>query len=149
MLIRLLTLDDAALLQQTPDDVFDDPVVANRVVDVLQDPRHHVAAAIDGGRIIGFASAVHYLHPDKRQPELWINEVGVAAEFRRQGIARALLQRLQQLAFEQDCSDVWVLTDRGNTVAMQLDGSIPDAQCEDADLFTLPPRPQKFAPDLS
>jgi hypothetical protein len=33
--------------------------------------------ATAGDTVVGFASAVHYVHPDKA-PELWINEVGVA-----------------------------------------------------------------------
>ena len=36
-------------------------------------------------------SAVHYVHPDKLRPELWINEVGVAASHRRRGLGTRLL----------------------------------------------------------
>jgi hypothetical protein len=42
----------------------------------IHDPRHHLAVAVEANVIVGFASEVHYVHPDK-PPELWINEVGV------------------------------------------------------------------------
>ena len=32
---------------------------------------------MDAGTMVGFVSAVHYVHPDKG-PELWINEVSVS-----------------------------------------------------------------------
>ena len=34
---------------------------------------------MDEEQIVGFASAVHYVHPDK-PPELWINEMGVVRQ---------------------------------------------------------------------
>jgi hypothetical protein len=30
---------------------------------------------VDGGVVVGFVSAVHYVHPDKPVAEMWINEV--------------------------------------------------------------------------
>ena len=58
----------------------------------LADSRHHLAVAVDEGRVVGMASAVHYVHPDK-PPELWINEVGVAPTHRGLGIGRAPARR--------------------------------------------------------
>jgi GNAT superfamily N-acetyltransferase len=69
---------------------------------------------------VGFASAVHYVHPDKPAPELWINEVGVASSQLRRGIARAILQRLLEHARDLGCTEAWVLTDRANQAAMAL-----------------------------
>jgi hypothetical protein len=39
--------------------------------------RSETVVARDASVVVGFASGVHYVHPDK-SPELWINEVGVA-----------------------------------------------------------------------
>jgi GNAT superfamily N-acetyltransferase len=54
---------------------------------------HHIAVANDDGLVIGFASGVHYIHPDK-PPRLWINEVAVAPAHRRHGLGKAVLQAL-------------------------------------------------------
>ena len=75
--IRVLRQGDEAVLANVAPEVFDNPIDPQMTAEFLADPRHHIAVAIDGGVVVGFASGVHYVHPDKR-PELWINEVGVA-----------------------------------------------------------------------
>jgi GNAT superfamily N-acetyltransferase len=120
MEIKLLRPGDAALLLAVGPDVFDDAVDPRAAIEFLDDPRHHLVAAIDSGVIVGFASAVHYVHPDKRSPEMWINEVGVAETHRGRGVARAILQRLLEAARALGCSEAWVLTDRTNEAALRL-----------------------------
>ena len=117
--IRLLGPSDLDLLTGSDDGVFDGPVRLERAAEFLADDRHHIAVAITDGRIVGFASAVHYVHPDK-EPELWIAEVGVVPDHRRSGIATRLLDALRGHARELGCTEVWVLTERANTPAMEL-----------------------------
>lgn len=117
--IKTLTQDDLALLTSTADDVFDNPVDENFAREFLNDPRHHIVVAISDGAIVGFASAVHYIHPDK-PPELWINEVGVAESHQGRGIGKALMKEMLQLGHGLGCKNAWVLTDRGNEPANRL-----------------------------
>ncbi|HSM70295.1 MAG TPA: hypothetical protein VK851_02020 [Anaerolineales bacterium] len=85
--IKVLNRSDLSLLMTTADDVFDNPVDKKLATEFLTDPRHHIVAAMDDDVMIGFASAVHYIHPDK-PPELWINEVGVALRIRIRELAK-------------------------------------------------------------
>jgi len=101
------------------DDVFDNPVDETLATEFLADPRHHIVAAIDEGAMIGFASAVHYIHPDK-QAELWINEVGVASSHHKQGIGKAIMKEMLRLGSELGCKVAWVLTELDNTPANGL-----------------------------
>jgi GNAT superfamily N-acetyltransferase len=114
--IRLLTPADAALLDHVADGVFDNPVDAGLTAEFLADPRHHLCVAVDEGAVVGMASAVHYVHPDKR-PQLWINEVAVAPTHQRRGLARGMLERLELLGRELGCTEAWVLTDDDNAAA--------------------------------
>ena len=75
--------------------------------------------AIDGGELVGFASAVHYVHPDK-PVQLWINEVGVAERWRRRGVGRRLVEALLAHARTLGCEEVWVATEHDNVAAQQL-----------------------------
>jgi ribosomal protein S18 acetylase RimI-like enzyme len=118
--IRILGTHDAAVLEHVDPDVFDDPIDARRAAEFLADPRHHLAVAVDDGLVVGFVSAVHYVHPDKARPELWINEVGVAETHRRRGLATRLLHAMFDVARRLGCAEAWVLTDRENTAAMRL-----------------------------
>jgi len=118
--IKLLGRQDAGVFAHIAPDVFDDPIDVGRANEFLADPRHHLAVAVEDGLVVGFASAVHYVHPDKPCPELWINEVGVAATHRRRGLGTRLLRALFAVARGLGCAEAWVLTDRANTAAMRL-----------------------------
>ena len=61
-----------------PNGSSDDPIGAHPAREILNDPRHRLVVAIDDDAVVGFVSAVLYVHPDKAMPELRINEVGVA-----------------------------------------------------------------------
>jgi ribosomal protein S18 acetylase RimI-like enzyme len=118
--IKVLGPQDAGVLANVAPDVFDDPIDAVRANEFLADPRHHLVVAVDNGQVVGFVSAVHYLHPDKPRPELWINEVGVAETHQRRGLATRLLRSLLAVAKGLGCAEAWVMTDRANTAAMRL-----------------------------
>ena len=118
--IKVLGPQDAGILAALAPDVFDDPIDVGRAREFLADPRHHLAVAVDDGQVVGFVSAVHYLHPDKPHPELWINEVGVAETHRRRGLGTRLLHSVLAVARGLGCAEAWVLTDRANTAAMRL-----------------------------
>lgn len=124
--VRMLGPEDAPVLERVADGVFDGPVDPGRVRPVLADPRHHLAAALDGGRVVGMASGVHYLRPDK-PPELWINEVGVAPTYRRRGVARRLVECLLAHARDVGCVGAWVLAEETNTAARALYESLEGA----------------------
>jgi aminoglycoside 6'-N-acetyltransferase I len=118
--IKVLGSQDAGVLADVDPDVFDDPIDSERAAEFLADPRHHLVVAIDDGRVVGFVSAIHYVHPDKPRPELWINEVGVAETHRGRGLATQLLRSLFAVARSLGCAEAWVMTDRANTAAMRL-----------------------------
>lgn len=118
--IRILGPQDLSVLDRVAPDAFDHPINKDRAAEFLSDPRHHLAVAVDDGVVVGFVSAVHYVHPDKPSPELWINEVSVAASHRRQRLATKLLRVLFDLARRLGCAEAWVLTDRENTAAIRL-----------------------------
>lgn len=116
---KILRAGDEQVLLRVAPDVFDLPVDERLSAEFLQDPRHHLAVAVDEGVVVGFASAVDYIHPDK-PAELWINEVGVTPAYRNRGVASALLELLFGVGRREGCSTAWVLTERENTSAMRL-----------------------------
>lgn len=118
-IIRLLGPDDASVLDRVAPDVFDDAIDPRRTAEFLADPRHHLAVALLGDQVVGMASAVHYVHPDK-PPELWVNEVGVAPPHRRQGLGKRLLEALFAHGRALGCTEAWVGTEESNAAARRL-----------------------------
>jgi ribosomal protein S18 acetylase RimI-like enzyme len=136
--IRRLTGADRALLGRVADDVFDHAVNPALAAEFLDDPRHHLVVAVDGDAVVGFVSAVHYVHPDK-PAELWINEVGVAPTHQGRGIAKALLTEMLAVGRDLDCREAWVLTNRSNTAAMRLYASCGGNESDpDLTMFSFP-----------
>lgn len=119
MEFRLAGPDDAALLARAAGDVFDHPVDPDLTAEFLSDPRHHLAIAIDAGQVVGMASGVHYIHPDKA-PELWVNEVGVAPSHQGQGVGRRVLGVLLEHGRALGCNEAWLLTDDSNAAARRM-----------------------------
>lgn len=117
--IKVLGPGDDAILRNTAPEVLDRGIDWDLAREFLNDPRHHFVAAMDGGVVVGFASGVHYIHPDK-PAQMFINEVGVAETHRGRGIGRKVVQRIVELARELECSEAWVLTDRENEAALRM-----------------------------
>ena len=117
--IRMLNAGDAAVLRTVAPDVFDGPLDPELTAEFLADARHHIAVAIDSGVVVGMASGVHYVHPDK-PAELWVNEVGVAPTHHGRGLGRQLMNVLLAHARTLGCIEAWVLTHRENAAARRM-----------------------------
>lgn len=129
MIVRILTRGDASVLDRVADEVFDHPVAPSLAAEFLADPRHYLCVAVEDGLVVGFASAVRYVHPDKPS-ELWINEVGVAPHFQRRGVGKAVVSHLLAQAKADGCREAWVLTDRDNGAARALYGSVGGSETD-------------------
>jgi ribosomal protein S18 acetylase RimI-like enzyme len=121
--VRVLGRRDEAVLGHVAAEVFDHPIDPALAAEFLHDPRHHIAVAIDAGLVVGFASGVHYIHPDK-PAELFINEVAIGPTHRRRGLGAAVLAALLSHAKSLGCRTAWVLTDRDNEAANALYGAV-------------------------
>ena len=118
--IKLLGPEHLPILDKVAENVFDDPIVESSAREFLGDPRHRLVVALDEDTVVGFVSAVIYVHPDKPAPELWINEIGVAPTHQRLGIGKSLMRAILEEAKRSGCSEAWVLTDRINLPAMAM-----------------------------
>lgn len=118
--VRILGPDEQSVLSAVSPDVFDDEPVEEFSREFLDDPRHHIAVAVtETGLVVGMASAVHYVHPDKA-PQMFINEVGVAEAFGGQGIGKRLLAALLERAASLGCTEAWTATEPENARAQAL-----------------------------
>lgn len=112
-----LNCENAILLEST--EVFDNPVDPEQLAKFLSDGGHELVFAASGRTIVGFASGTMLLHPDK-VPAFFVNEVDVAPEWRRQGIATALCRKLIGIARDLGCQGIWLATEEDNVAARAL-----------------------------
>jgi ribosomal protein S18 acetylase RimI-like enzyme len=93
-------------------------------------------AAIGNGTIIGFPSAVDYIHPDK-PAELWINEVSVAPTYRNKGVGKGLIAAALSIGHKLGCRHAWVLAGSENESAKALYASAGGTASDEV-MFSFP-----------
>jgi ribosomal protein S18 acetylase RimI-like enzyme len=118
-IVRLLSKHDAHVFDRIDNDVFDNPVRADLVTNYLQDESNLLAVAVQDDTVVGMASAILYIHPDKPL-QMFINEVGVAGRCQGRGIGRKLMNLLLDHGREIGCIEAWVATEEDNAAARAL-----------------------------
>ncbi len=99
-------------------ELYDSLPVPDATARFLADPHHHLLYAYDAdGRVLGMVSGVETTHPDKGT-EMFLYELSVAEDARRQGVATALVGALAGLARERGCYGMWVGTEPDNEAAL-------------------------------
>jgi aminoglycoside 6'-N-acetyltransferase I len=117
--LKRLSRRDAHVLGRVADDVFDEPIDAERLRRYLDQPGHLMIVAIDDGVVVAQCAAVVHRHPDK-PTELYIDEVGTAPSHQRRGIARLLMEAIFEWGRELGCEESWLGTELDNVAANAL-----------------------------
>jgi GNAT superfamily N-acetyltransferase len=76
--------------------------------------RQYVEAILaeDAGQAVGFALFFHNYSTFLTKPGIYLEDLFVIPEFRRQGVGRAILVKLAQIAVERDCGRLeWSVLD--------------------------------------
>ena len=127
---QVLGRGDYAILNFVKDDVFDNAVIPVQAKAFLASDQHHIVVARDAEEVIGMASAVTMLHPDK-QPEVFVQEVGVHDDYLRRGIGKHLVRLLIETVNQGGSPDIWLATENDNTAARALYGSLDARETKD------------------
>jgi ribosomal protein S18 acetylase RimI-like enzyme len=121
--IHLVTAANVGLLDRVDDDVFDHDVEPALLNAFLANPSNLLMVAVADDVVVGMASGIAYVHPDKPL-QLFVNEVGVSARFQRRGVGKELMTALLQHGRDLGCHEAWVATEEGNTAARGLYGAV-------------------------
>ena len=100
--------------------LFDEPVDPEATRRFLENEANHLIIAYVEDQPAGFVSGTELTHPDRAEPELFLNELGVDPAFRGSGIGKALVAKLWEVAQFRGCRGMWVLTDASNPAAVKV-----------------------------
>ncbi|MBV6656885.1 MAG: GNAT family N-acetyltransferase [Devosiaceae bacterium] len=114
--VERLTPDLAQAFPPAAEDVFDHPPTAEHLGKLALMPGHALFVARGDGMIVGQLLAMVQFQAD-REPQLYIDNLGVAPALKRQGIARALFDAAMAWGKDAGCEGVWLATDVGNAEA--------------------------------
>ena len=95
-----------------PDDSWVSGLLAREGVFVL--------AAVENGAVIGGLTAYDLPKLEQRRSEIYIYDLAVTEDRRRQGVATALIRRLQEIAAEHGAWVIFVQGDYGDAPALAL-----------------------------
>lgn len=140
--IKLASIEDLPAIEKVEAGLFDYAVKPERAREFLNDARHHLVLASHKHRIVGMASAIHYVHPDK-DPALFITEVGVLEAYRNHGIGRTLVRKMWAHGRSLGCHEIWMATEHSNIPARKAyvaAGGVEDK--EPVVLITFPESPE-------
>ena len=129
--VHVVTTENRHLLDRVDDDVFDHEVRPEYVAAFVANPANLLAVAVADGVVIGMASGIAYVHPDKPL-QLFVNEVGVAERFQRRGVGAAVLDALLRRGRELGCSEAWVATEVANGPARGLYRAVGGVEDDEA-----------------
>lgn len=136
--IVLVDASNAALLDHVAEGVFDHPVQPELLRAFLQNPANVLVVAVVAAEVVGMATGIAYLHPDKPLA-LFINEVGVSPRCQRQGVARLMIKALLDRAKGLGCKEAWVATEVSNRAARALYETTGGVEDEDRAVVYLYP----------
>lgn len=77
-------------------------------------------AALKDGSVVGGLAAYELQKFEQERSEIYIYDLAVAAEHRRQGVATTLIRELQKIAAARRAYVIFVQADSGDTPAIEL-----------------------------
>ncbi|MCU1459816.1 MAG: family acetyltransferase [Actinomycetia bacterium] len=119
--LRILAVDNARFDEPGEGGALQ-PLTPRAAEHLLANEQAHVLVAFLGEEPVGFLFAFELLRraADVGPSELYVDEVGVRSDHRREGIGRALLDALSQLARGRGITSGFVFTNASNGPARAL-----------------------------
>ncbi|MEQ9815570.1 MAG: GNAT family N-acetyltransferase [Azospirillaceae bacterium] len=115
--VLLVGEETAYLLGNVAEDVFDASIRLDRLAAYVAQPGHVMAIAVADGVVVGQARAVVHRNPDEAD-QLYVDNLGVAPDHQRRGVATALLRLLLEEGRRRGCAGFWVATEADNAEAI-------------------------------
>ena len=121
--IRILTANDCNLMQgllETFGKAFNDMPTytgntprAEYLISLLGSDTFIAIAALKGGEVVGGLAAYELMKFEQERSEIYIYDLAVDLEYRREGIATALIEKLKDVAAERGAYVIYVQADTG------------------------------------
>ncbi len=107
------------LLDRIADGVFDHAIDPDRLKAYIANPLNWMCVALHDTQVVGMCMSVIHLHPDK-PTELFLDEIGTGDDWRRQGVARQLMQMVFDRCDAEGIEEIWLGTEPDNVAARGL-----------------------------
>jgi len=131
--VVLVGVDNRDILDRVADEVFDADLRVAALNKFLSHQWSALIVCLKDSVVVGQVRGCVHFQPDD-DPELYIDNLGVAPGHHRQGIATALVQALFQWSTQYHCTSYWVATELDNESARAFYQSL-DARSDSMTYF--------------
>lgn len=137
-MIQRVQLSESHLLDRVASGVFDHAVQPDLLIEFLANPSNILVVALEEGVVVGMATGIVYVHPDKPR-QLFVNEVGVDDAFQGRGLGKQLVRALLDEGQRRGAVEAWVATEWENEAARALYRSTGGQESDDRIVMYLYP----------
>lgn len=117
---RKLEVKDLELVVQMNQDFREGFIDRENTKEFLSNDLNWLIACVEDEKVIGFAYGYEMKRLDRKQNMLYIHEVGVLPEYKRQGIGSALLKEMKELSKSRKVYKIFLFTQKHNIPACRL-----------------------------
>ncbi|MEM7700335.1 MAG: GNAT family N-acetyltransferase [Pseudomonadota bacterium] len=114
-----ITAANAGLLDRVAPGTFDHAIDPKRLERYLANPANWMCVAVKDGLVVSMCMCVVHDHPDK-PTELFLDEIGTGDDWRQQGAARVLMEKVFERADAEGIEEIWLGTEPDNVAARAL-----------------------------
>lgn len=86
----------------------------------ISNPDNYLLVGYVDNCVAGILEAYNLQKLDKRNKEMLLYSIETKEEYRRMGVARALILHLRDIAIKEGSHEIWVLTEKDNVKANAL-----------------------------
>lgn len=86
----------------------------------LSSPNNILLVAKSGDKGLGFLRSYFLPRYDNKGTEILLHEIDVLPSYQKQGVATFLIEKLKEIATQNQISEIWLVTNRSNIAAMAL-----------------------------
>ena len=119
IVIRPMGVSDAGEVLRASS-LFDSPPLPGALREYLANERNLFLLAFEDRRTVGFLRGTALQQLSTARPQMFLYEIDVAPEFRRRGVARALIEWLKSYCQDRGFEEIFVLTDATNEAAIRM-----------------------------
>lgn len=97
-------------------------VITNKkkAIEFLNDEKNYIIACLDKERVVGFVLGYELQRYDDQNNMMYVHEVNVLSEYRRQGIGKRIMEELKKICNSRDLSKIFLITRKSNIPAISL-----------------------------
>jgi aminoglycoside 3-N-acetyltransferase I len=120
IVIRRLLIGDEELAGRLAETFKGSRAIFASLSTFLSNPLNFLIVALDGEEPVGFVLAHQLQRIDTESAKMFLYEIDVAENYRRRGIASALIAQLDRICRDGSFINMFVLTNESNTPATNL-----------------------------